>query len=195
MGQPVIADPFASVAGPTLGSSPACPNPVYGSAASYSPKQTVAGGANMTSTQTTLTYVSAAPAAPKILNGDLIIIDSEKMLVLGGGGTYTLQVQRAYLGTTAATHNLGKEIKNIPLTGSSGTPTNPDQCKIATGTTGTVTLAPGTYYGGLCIGGPLPGRTARARPAPPRPPTSLPTTALARHSRPRSPTLLRPRPR
>jgi len=145
MGQPVLADPFKDIAGPTLGSSPACPTPIYGSATSYSPQQKVAGSANMTATTTTLLSTGTA-----IANGDVIIIDSEKMLVLGGGGTSSLQVQRAYLGTTAAIHNLNKEIKKIPVTGAVGTAANPGQCEISSGT---ATLQPGTYYGGICIGG------------------------------------------
>jgi hypothetical protein len=142
MGQPVLADPFVSVPAPALGATPACPTPTYGGSASLSPKHTVAVA--MANTGTTV-----VASGTLINNGDVIIIESEKMLVLEGGGTTNLTVQRGYLGTNVVKHDKGKEIKRIPVTGSQGTAANPDACKIPQGT---VTLVPGTYYGGVCIG-------------------------------------------
>jgi hypothetical protein len=142
MGQPVLADPFLYVASPTPG-SPACPTNVYGAAVSYSPKQTLQG-ANINSTQTTI-----VANGTQIQDGHIIKIDSEAMYVVSGGGTVNLTVQRAVNGTAAASHTKGKEIKRIPITGTKGTAAVPDPCTIPSGT---VTLYPGTYYGGVCIG-------------------------------------------
>jgi hypothetical protein len=141
-GQTAIGDPFAGkLTAPTLGAA-ACSYPVYGSAVSYSPtKQKLVAG--ITATQTAITSDGTAVA-----NGDVVQVESEKMLVTAGGGTTTLTVQRAYNGTTAATHGSGKEIKRVPVTGTAGTPALPAPCE----PTGTVTLQPGTYYGGICVG-------------------------------------------
>jgi Tfp pilus assembly protein PilX len=144
-GQPVLADPFAGkLTAPTLG-GPACTSgPSYGTnATSYSPtKQYLVG--NITATQTTITSTGTA-----VQTGDLILIDNEDMLVTAGGGTTTLTVQRAYNGTAAATHNNNKEIKYFPFLGTLGTAALPSPCLY---TSGSVTLNPGTYYGGICIG-------------------------------------------
>ena len=145
MGRPVLADPFSSLAAPTVG-TPGCPAPVYGAAASYSPKLLLL--ANITAAQTTLVVKTASPTIP---NGEIIQIDSEKMYVIDGGGTVNLTVQRAALGTAAAIHNANKEIKRIPITGTKGTAALPSACLVPSGT---VTLQPGTYYGGICIGAP-----------------------------------------
>jgi hypothetical protein len=139
-----IGDPFAGkVAAPALG-SPACLGTAYGTAASYSPTKPKLA-ANITAAQTTITATAAVPQT-----GDVIQIDSEMMLVTAGGGTTTLTVQRAVNGTTAATHNSGKEIKKVPVS-TVGTAAAPSPCEIPSGT---VTLTPGTYYGGICIGAP-----------------------------------------
>jgi hypothetical protein len=61
-----------------------------------------------------------------VQTGDYILVDSERMLVTGGGGTTSLTVQRAQLGTTAATHHVNKAVQYV-----TGTPN--------------VTLAAGTY--------------------------------------------------
>ena len=142
-GQPVLADPFAGkLFAPPLG-TPACTGTAYGTPVSYSPKQSL--NANITAGQTSITSNGTA-----IQNGAVVIVDSEEMLVTAGGGTTTLTVQRAYNGTTAAAHNKPKEIKNVPV-GTGGTAVWPAECHIASGS---VTLQPGTYYGGICIGGP-----------------------------------------
>jgi hypothetical protein len=125
---------------PSLG-SPACTSTAYGSAVNYSPSQSLSS--NITTSQTTLTSSGTA-----VHTGDVILIGSEQMLVTAGGGTRNLTVQRAYNGTTAATHNSGNSIKNVPVI-TQGTAANPAPCTIASGT---VTLQPGTYYGGICIG-------------------------------------------
>jgi hypothetical protein len=139
-GQPVLADPLASVSAPALG-SPACTTNSYGTAVAYSPNQTIVGG--ITASQTTITSSGTA-----VLTGDIIQIDTEQMLVTAGGGTATLTVQRGYLGTTAATHTSGKVIKKVPVT-VLGAVANPAPCLYQSGN---VTLNPGTYYGGICIG-------------------------------------------
>ena len=142
IGQSVITDPFANVAPPGLG-TPACTSTLYGSAVSYTPTKPKLSG-NITATQTTIVSTVAA-----IANGDMIQIDNEQMLVTGGGGTFNLTVQRAMQGTSGVTHSNGKEIKLVPVVGTGGTAALPASCKVSTGT---VTLQPGTYYGGICIG-------------------------------------------
>jgi Tfp pilus assembly protein PilX len=142
-GQPLVGDPFTALAAPSLG-TPACTSTVYGSATSYSPKQNLVS--NITATQTTI-----PTNGTKIQTGDIIQIDQEQMLVVAGGGTSTLTVQRAQRGTTAASHNSGpggKEIKQIPVS-AGGTAANPAPCNLQSGS---YTLQPGTYYGGICIG-------------------------------------------
>jgi hypothetical protein len=141
-GQTPIADPFAGkIPAPTLGAA-ACSTPVYGAQISYSPTHQNLVGA-ITASQTTIVSTGTL-----IQNGDVIQIDTEQMLVTAGGGTTTLTVQRAYLGTTGATHSNNKEIKHLPVTGTTGTAASPGPCEPS----GTVTLQPGTYYGGICIG-------------------------------------------
>ena len=144
-GQPVLADPFAGqIPAPALG-APACTYPVYGNPTSYNPQQKLA--ANITTTQTTITILATTPQ--RIQTGDVVAIQNEDLLVTGGGGTTTLTVQRAYNGTTAATHSNNTELKNVPVTGTAGTAASPAGCDVSSGT---VTLQPGTYYGGICIG-------------------------------------------
>lgn len=125
---------------PTLG-TPACTSTTYGSAVNYSPSQSLSS--SMTVSQTTVTASGTA-----VRTGDVIQIGTEQLLVTAGGGTRNLTVQRAYNGTTAATHTTGTSIKNVPAI-TQGTAANPAPCTIASGT---VTLQPGTYYGGICIG-------------------------------------------
>jgi Tfp pilus assembly protein PilX len=131
-GQPVVPDPFTAPGTPV----------------NYSPQQTLSSA--MTATQTT---ISASGTAIK--TGDVIQVDNELMLVTTTG------VQRGYFGTTATAHASGTVIKNVPLVSkitsptlgspacSPGTASSPAPCVIPTGT---VTLQPGTYYGGICIG-------------------------------------------
>ena len=143
-GSPVLADPFVDVAGPSVG-APACPSPAYGAATSYSPQLHLKN--TITATQTSLVVTESTPTIP---NGEIIIIDSEKMYVTSGGGSVNLTVQRGAIGTTAASHtNSNKEIKKIPVIGTGGNATLPTSCKISSGAQ---TLQPGTYYGGICIG-------------------------------------------
>lgn len=52
-----------------------------------------------------VTSIAIDPAA--FTNDDVILIDSEQMRVVSGGGTVSLTVQRAYNGTSAATHTDG----------------------------------------------------------------------------------------
>jgi hypothetical protein len=87
----------------------------------------------------------------------VIQVDSEQMLVTAltsaGGGKYNLTVTRAYNSTTAAVHTSNAQIIEM-VTSYPGTATNPVACTVSSGTIGatTTTLAPGTYYGGICIG-------------------------------------------
>jgi hypothetical protein len=66
--------------------------------------------------QTTLTQALDAVtsdiplAAPRFADGDVIIIDSEEMRVIAGGGTTALIVQRAIYGTQPATHAQGAPV-------------------------------------------------------------------------------------
>ncbi len=52
-----------------------------------------------------VTAITLAHAA--FTNGDIIIVDSEMMTVVSGGGTTQITVARAVLGTTAAAHLIG----------------------------------------------------------------------------------------
>ena len=131
---------ISKIPSPTVG-SPACTSIVYGTPVNYSQAQTVSTA--MTASQTTLRASGSV-----IQTGDVIQIGSEELLVTGGGGTRNLTVQRAYNGTTAASHTSGLSIKYVPAT-TLGSAANPAPCTIASGT---VTLQPGTYYGGICIG-------------------------------------------
>ena len=140
-GQAAIGDPLAGKVTPPALGSPACTTTSYGTPANYSPNQKVS--TTMTAAQTTVKSTGTA-----IQNGDVIQIGSEQMLVTAGGGTTTLTIQRGYLGTTAATHSANTTIQKVPTT-TLGTAANPAPCTIASGT---VTLQPGTYYGGICIG-------------------------------------------
>ena len=146
MGKPVLADPFVNVAAPALG-TPMCTGTVYGTAASYTSLATKPKlSANITALSTSIPITNPSWVA----DGDVIQIESEWMLVLSGGGTATLTVQRAFNGTTAAAHASGKELKKVPVS-TAGTAATPAQCSKSSGA---VTLQPGTYYGGICIGAP-----------------------------------------
>jgi hypothetical protein len=101
-------------------SSANCQTAAAQSGTNYSPS-TATAAAITTTTQTSVTVNTTA-----VQTGDYILIDSERMLVTGGGGTTNLTVQRGQLGTTAATHNTNKTIQYV-----TGTPN--------------VTLAAGTY--------------------------------------------------
>jgi hypothetical protein len=136
-GQPVLADPFAGkIPIPKLG-SPACN--LTGTVA-YSQAQTL--GANINAITTSLTSSGTA-----IQNGDYIQIDNEIMLVTAGGGTKNLTVVREQLGTHATAHV--KPAPIVRVVGSTATAASPSPCVV---TSGNVTLSPGTYYGGICIG-------------------------------------------
>jgi len=146
MGQPVLADPFVNVAAPALG-SPACTSTAYGTAASYTALATKPKlNAAITTTSTSFPVINPS----WIANGDVIQIDTEWMVVTAGGGTSTITVTRAFNSTAAAAHTSGKEIKKVPVS-TLGSAATPDQCKVSSGT---ITLEPGTYYGGICIGAP-----------------------------------------
>jgi hypothetical protein len=138
-----LADPFAGrIPLPEL-AGPACTSPAYGAAASYSPKQNLVGAlANLAAATTVLSNGTA------VQNGDMIQINTEKMLVTGVSGT-TLTVERAQAGSNVAAHNSGAEIKELPITGTTGTALSPAACGVPSGA---VTMQPGTYYGGVCIG-------------------------------------------
>lgn len=46
----------------------------------------------------------------RFADGDILIVDSEMMLIVSGGGTTVITVQRAQSGTTAASHDAGARI-------------------------------------------------------------------------------------
>jgi len=47
---------------------------------------------------------------PRFADGEVIVIGTEQMRVLSGGGTTTLGVERGYGGTTAAAHDAGDAV-------------------------------------------------------------------------------------
>jgi len=49
-------------------------------------------------------------AEPRFTDGEVIIIDSEQIRILSGGGTTTLGVERGYGGTTPAVHAAGASV-------------------------------------------------------------------------------------
>jgi hypothetical protein len=100
-------------------SSANCQTAAAQNGSNYSPATSTAAAIN--NAQTSITVNTTA-----VQTGDYILIDSERMLVTGGGGTTSLTVQRAQLGTTAAAHTTNKTVQYI-----TGTPN--------------VTLATGTY--------------------------------------------------
>jgi hypothetical protein len=143
-GAPVMTNPFGAVlSAPTLG-SPACTGLSYGAAVSYAPKQKLTAAIN------TIGQTNVTTNGTLIQNGDIVMVQTEEMLVTAGGGTSNLTVQRAYNGTTAATHTTNTELKKIPVT-TIGSAASPAKCAI-TSSSGNITLNPGTYYGGICIG-------------------------------------------
>jgi hypothetical protein len=79
-----------------------------------------------------------------VQTGDYILVDSERMLVTGGGGTTNLTVQRGQLGTTAATHSANKAVEYV-----TGTPN-------VTLATGTYVMAGGGFFvcGGATVNAP-----------------------------------------
>jgi hypothetical protein len=116
----------------------------------YTPAVTLNG--NITAAATSIPVKWAAGNPDPVAVSDVILIDSEQMLVLAvtavTGTTATLTVTRAYNITTAAAHNNCKAVSKV-VTTTLGTAANPSPCVY---TSGSVSLSPGTYYGGLCIG-------------------------------------------
>lgn len=55
-------------------------------------------------------FSAIAIASPRFSDGEVIIIDSEEMRVISGGGTTTLTVQRAVYGTQPAAHAQGAKV-------------------------------------------------------------------------------------
>ena len=145
--QPVLADPFGGrVVIPTLG-SPACLTAINTiTTAAYIPAQQL--NANITAAATTF-KTKLNPTV--IAVNDIIQIQNERMRV-DAVVANTLTVTRGWLGTTAVAHKAGKAgkiSKVIITTTSAGTAANPAACELSTGTS---TINPGTYYGGICIG-------------------------------------------
>jgi Tfp pilus assembly protein PilX len=151
-GQPVLPDPLASkLTGltPALG-TPACTGATVTNTVAYSPAVTL--NAAITAAATSVPIKWGAGFSDPVAVNDVIVVESEDMLVTAvtfvSGTTATLTVTRAYSGTTAAAHNSGKSVLQA-VTTVLGTAANPAPCVY---TSGTVTLSPGTYYGGICIG-------------------------------------------
>jgi Tfp pilus assembly protein PilX len=158
IGQPVLADPLAGklTTAPPLSPTGACTGGVTTQGVAYSPAVTLnSGPGGLTSTATSVPVQWTSGSDPVAIN-DIILIDSEQMKVTaitpgsgpGGSTKATLTVLRAQNGSTAATHANGAAVAKA-VTAASGTASNPAPC-VYTG--GTVSLQPGTYYGGLCIG-------------------------------------------
>jgi hypothetical protein len=150
-GQPVLPDPLAPklTTNPTLG-TPACTGSAVTSSVAYSPAVTLNGALTAAATSVPVKWPGAAIPDP-VTTGDVIMVDSEEMLVTNAPATNasaTLTVTRAYAGTTAAAHSNGKAVTKV-VTSIPGTAASPAPCVY---TSGTVTLQPGTYYGGICIG-------------------------------------------
>jgi hypothetical protein len=161
-GQPVLADPLASklTTPPTLSATGACQGGTVTQGQAYSPAVTLnSGPAGLTSTATSVPVQWAggpAGGSDPISVNDVILIDSEQMKVTAitpaggpaGATQATLTVTRGYNSTTAATHANNAAVSKA-VTGVAGSAANPSPCIYQSGT---VTLQPGTYYGGICIG-------------------------------------------
>jgi Tfp pilus assembly protein PilX len=154
-GQPYLADPLASKLSttPPLGATGMCLGTSTTTAA-YNPAVTENGALTAAATSLPIKW-GGGPAQATIdpvAVGDTLLIDSEQMLVtargIAAGSAATLTVTRAQGGTTAAAHANNAAISKV-TTAASGTAANPAPCVY---TAGTVTLQPGTYYGGICIG-------------------------------------------
>jgi Tfp pilus assembly protein PilX len=156
-GQAVLPDPLAPklTTSPALG-TPACTGGTVTQAQDYNPAVTLNTGAGGLTAAATSVPVKWASGTDPISVNDVILVDSEQMRVTaitpgsgpGGNLKATLTVTRAYNSTTAATHANGAAV-SIPVTGASGSAAVPAPCVY---TSGSVTLHPGTYYGGICIG-------------------------------------------
>jgi Tfp pilus assembly protein PilX len=103
-GQPVLADPLAGkVSPPTLSATPACTSNSQSTGA-YAPAVQENGA--VTAVATSLPIKFGAGTDP-VHVGDVILIDSEQMMVTAAPATaspVTLTVTRGYNSTTAATH-------------------------------------------------------------------------------------------
>ena len=60
-------------------------------------------------TSTTATSITLTSGSATV-NGTQILVDTERMLIVSGGGTSALMVQRGFGGTTAATHSSGATV-------------------------------------------------------------------------------------
>jgi hypothetical protein len=94
--------------------------------------------------------VTNTGATSPVTPGDIIQIDGEQMLVVAvnfiGANTWNLTVQRGYSGTPEATHTANTTVFQITYLGAASAPA---PCMLRTGTQ---TIFPGAYYGGICIG-------------------------------------------
>lgn len=109
------------------------------------------GGAGTTVFQIvddTTIQVTNTGGSSSVQNGDTVQVDNEQMLVTGvsGSGPWTLTVTRGYNLTTETTHTATTPVYQAIIAGSAS---HPAPYEISTGN---VTLQPGTYYGGICIG-------------------------------------------
>ncbi len=153
-GQPVLPDPLASKLSttPTLG-TPTCTGATVTNGVAYSPAVTLnTGPPGLTAAATSVpVHWAGAAIADPVKTGDVIIVDSEQMLVTNApatNGSAILTVTRAYNSTTAAAHANNAAVAKA-VTTVQGTAASPAPCVY---TAGSVTLQPGTYYGGICIG-------------------------------------------
>jgi hypothetical protein len=154
-GQPVLPDPLAPklTTHPTLG-TPACTGATTTTSTAYSQAVTLSAGITAAATSVPIKWAGGPAQATidPVAVGDTILVDSEQMLVAARGtaanNAATLTVMRAANSTSAATHATNAAVTKA-TTATAGTAASPTPCVY---TSGTVTLQPGTYYGGICIG-------------------------------------------
>ena len=148
--QPILPDPLAGkVSPPTLSATGACTSTGQTTSA-YTPAVQESGAVTASSGSQPLT-IKFGPGTNPVHVGDVILIDSEQMLVTAAPATVSpvvLTVTRGYNSTTITTHADKAPVVKVS-TVTFGTPANPSPCLY---TSGSVTLNPGTYYGGICIG-------------------------------------------
>ncbi|HEX4323599.1 MAG TPA: hypothetical protein VHZ77_03100 [Gaiellaceae bacterium] len=155
-GQPVLPDPLASklATAPTLNGTGACTGSSQTFTTAYNPAVQLNGALTAAATSVPIKWGGGPTQATidPVAVGDTIMVDTELMLVTARGAALnnqaTLTVTRAQGGTTAATHANNAAVSSA-TTGVTGSAANPAPCVY---TSGTVTLQPGTYYGGICIG-------------------------------------------
>jgi Flp pilus assembly protein TadG len=142
---PNALNPFPGLVPPALGAA-ACPGVIYTAGHYPNPVPKLVAPGIAANAPSPVTFTVTGTTNP-ILAGDVVKIDNEQLSVTGVVGQI-VTATRAQFGTTAAKHDGGKEVQHMIPSGV-GTASSPRACGVASGT---VTLQPGTYYGGICIG-------------------------------------------